>query len=62
MVKFGVVDDLRVRKNAYPYLPRVTTESDGADDVILLDPETEYTFDVHCGDATFTTPDIRALV
>ena len=62
VVKFRIQDDWRLTKNAYPYLPRVTTASQGADDVILFDGGTVYTFEVVCGVATFPAPDMEALV
>ena len=67
VVKFRLREDLTVVKDIYPYMPRVTTESNNADgesvvDVIVFDVDTVYEYDVVCGAATFWTPDSDLFV
>ena len=47
VVKFPLIEDLRVRKDVYPYIVKVSgiTESDAA----ILDTAVTYQFETYCG-------------
>jgi len=55
-VKFGLRAGLYTARGDYSYLVRVT-----ADNAVLLDEATSYSFSTICGARTFTTPDIDAV-
>ena len=47
VVKFELIDDLRVAKDVYPYIVRISDITDSED--VVLDTAVTYQFETYCG-------------